>query len=164
MKSHCCKTEIEILKAGEGMFSPVGGAYICSNCGKYCCESREEIREDHKEIIKKMNELKTMENTENKTSSVAGAPTQPNKDYLVEANREKHWDELTDGEKIERLRTLLHRAFDQIDKLQTANSRITNKFQNHEHLNGKIMIPHNTIIPSDYLPRLLSENSKEAYF
>lgn len=42
MKSQCCNADIEVDKGGVGVFALTTGAFICSDCRKYC------VRKQHK--------------------------------------------------------------------------------------------------------------------
>lgn len=53
------------------------------------------------------------------------------------AAREKYWSELTDSEKIERLREYAQR----VEYLTGRVNQLEVLFDNHEHLNGKIVKP-----------------------
>ena len=54
--------------------------------------------------------------------------------------REKYWKELTDTEKIERLRIVLKRKENKIDSLESMIYKLTRLFEEHIHLDGKLVM------------------------
>lgn len=58
-------------------------------------------------------------------------------DSTLLAKREKYWSELDDTGKIERLREYAHR----VESLTERIDKLENKFQNHKHVDGEIVLP-----------------------
>jgi hypothetical protein len=55
--------------------------------------------------------------------------------------REKYWKELSDTEKIERLRTILKRKESSISALESMFYKLTRLFEEHIHHDGKLVMP-----------------------
>lgn len=57
------------------------------------------------------------------------------------AQREKYWVELTEIEKIERMRDIVKKMQEQNNNLQNQVYSLQGQLREHEHINGKIYMP-----------------------
>lgn len=57
------------------------------------------------------------------------------------AMREKYWSELTDTEKVERMRIAFRELPQLIDALSGQIDSLRTRFEEHDHNNGKVLIP-----------------------
>lgn len=65
---------------------------------------------------------------------------------MGQISREKYWSELTIEEKVERTRLQIHKLSATLSEVKNLSENLGNKFCNHEHLNGKIMVDNKAII------------------
>lgn len=79
-------------------------------------------------------------------------------------SREKYWSELTTEEKVERSRLQVQKLQDKIGQLETKLSNLNNKFCNHDHINGKVVIAHNTEQYTAGEQRLNNRNKPDEVF
>lgn len=71
--------------------------------------------------------------------------------------REKYWNELTDSEKIERMRMMVHRAISDIGELEAKVERLSNALLQHTHDPiGRIQVP---LKGEDLRPRASKERA-----
>jgi hypothetical protein len=75
--------------------------------------------------------------------------------------REKYWKELSDTEKIERLRTVLKRKESSIEALDKIVGNLIRLFEEHIHLDGKRVMPINSRNLSGICDREKSYVSKD---
>lgn len=79
----------------------------------------------------------------------------------------KMWRDLTSDEKIERMRETIKSLQYVIGELQRKSQNAINDFQNHEHLNGKIVKDiktYNSEFSSTLISSQEKEESGEVYF
>ena len=63
------------------------------------------------------------------------------KDSVVSlAMREKHWGELTLEEKVERTRIVVRNISDRTDRANNELYNIETDFDNHNHIDGKVVV------------------------
>lgn len=84
----------------------------------------------------------------------------------IPADREKYWKDLTSDEKIERLREQVRIALNNNQNLREEVYNLTNKLNNHEHVNGRLMLDAKLQQPAGYGLGLksTSSNPENVYF